>query len=394
VEDSPKPKRIKIAPNLYKVGDVYRYRRGDDEKVLGFFKTDAQAIKAKDAHAALRQAIGAEAFRVRLKHVWPKYIDEREDQVLGKLKGRKKLSPATLKEMTSIWDKHLIQFFGNKHFSDVDDPLWARYVEQASVSHLNNHRKVLGGFLRWAKKRGMTRVLPEFEIPEVDVRKRPILTPDQMRSLIHAAEGKALLFISLYLFIGMRRSEQMHLKWASVDFENRQTYVHDETTRTRKGRPVPLNDTLLRLLAETQADQRARGIKTPYVYPMRGNPKRHMRADGISKTWHTTLKRAGLEGLIEPHDLRATFETYANKRSEFTDMQREKMVGASTRVQGKHYVSFSADDVRGLEDSIAFAGLDTALERRTMPANSRGPDGKKTGKGRTTKPAKTGKADE
>jgi len=391
MSEATRPKRIKIAPNLYRVGSVYRYRRGDDEKVLGQFRTELQAIKARDAHESLRQALGAESFRARLKHAYGEYREFRQDQHDGKIAGRRKLAGGTLKEIDTIWNKHLLQFFGNKFFSDITDPLWEKYCNQATVADLKNHRKVMGGFLRWAKRKGMIRVLPEFEIPAVIVRKRPILTPDQMTALIKNAEGKTLLFIAMYLFMGMRRSEQMHLKWKDVHFADRSLYIHDETTRTRKGRPVPINPFVLNLLLKIQSDQLEAGINTPYVYPKRGQPNRHMGSDSISKSWHTVLRKAGLEGLIEPHDLRATYEYYANKSTAHTDMQREKMAGASIKVQSQRYVTFNADDLRGLEEVVKFAGLENALISDGIPAKSRKADGKKTGiqKSKTTR--KSGK---
>lgn len=371
-------KRIKIAQNLFKVGDVYRYRKGDDEKTLGQFKSDEAAIKAKDAYEATRQKLGEKAFKVRLKHVFKEYREDRRKQVEEPIPGRRPLAKGTLKEIDYIWDKHLVRFWGNHFFAEVDDPEWTRYCEKATVADLKNHRKVFGGFLRWCKKKGLVKVLPEFEIPQVQVRKRPILTPDQMKALIANARGKTLLFVSLYLFMGMRRGEQMHLRWEDIDFENRALYVRDETTRTRKGRPIPINEFCYQVLLQTLNLQQKKKWQTPWVYPMRGNHERHMRPDGISKGWQLALKRAGLRGL-EPHDLRATFEYYANKRAEFTDMQREKMAGASIKIQSQRYVTFNADDVRGLEESVKFEGLNEALNSRLQIGSAKTKDGKKAG---------------
>lgn len=394
MSESTRPKRIKIAPNLYKVGDKYYYRRGDDEKLLGQFRTDALAIKAKDAHEALRGALGAEAFRLRLKQVFPDYRQYREAQMEGLIKGRKKISPGTFKEIVTIWDLHLVRFFGNKHLAEIDAPLWEQYCAKATVGDLKNHRKVLVGILGWCAKKGAVRYVPKFEVPHVVPRKRVILTPDQIKALFSNARGNAVLFIAMYLFMGVRRGEQVHLKWSDINFEKRALYVRDETTRTRKGRPVPLNAFVHDLLVERLKAQRTEGIRTPYVYPMRGNPKRHMRHDGIASVWHTTLRHAGLEGIIEPHDLRATYETYANKRGEFTDMQREKMAGASIRTQSQRYVTFDADDVRGLEQVVQFDGLESTLKESKKHASTRKRHGIETGRKSKQDSVDIGKADE
>lgn len=380
--ESTRPKRIKIAPRLFKLGDKYIYRCGDDEKVLGVFSTDAKAIKAKEVHEAMRDSLGSSAYKFRLKHVWKDYLEYRRKQASGEVKGRRKIAGGTLKEIEAIWENHLLRFFGNCFFADITDQLWAEYCDSATVSDLKNHRKVFGGYLRWVKvNRGYIRVLPEFEIPDVVSRKLKVLTRDQIIALLTNAHRTALPFVAMYLFMGVRRGEQMHLRWDDIDFESRALQIRDETTRTRKGRPVPINEFVAQILLKRLAEQKARGLKTPYVYPRRGQPQKHMRADGIASAWHTTLKNAGLENAdIRPHDLRATYEHYANKRSDFTDMQREKMVGASIKMQAQRYVTFDADDVRGLEQAVSFDGLSDALNKRLIHASVVKTDGVKTGK--------------
>jgi integrase len=380
--ESTRPKRIKIVDRLFRIGDKYVYRCGDDERVLGAFTSDEKAIKAKELHEATRDSLGASAFKFRLKHVWNDYYAFRENQAAGTVKGRKKIAGGTLKEIDSIWENHLLKFFGNRFFADINDQLWAKYCDRATVGDLRNHRKVLGGYLRWVKiTKGYIRVLPEFEIPEVVSRKLKVLTRDQIIALVTNAHGTALPFVAMYLFMGIRRGEQMHLRWDDIDFVARALQVRDETTRTRKGRPVPINEFVAQILLRRLAEQRAADLVTPYVYPRRGQPSKHMRADGIASAWRTTLKRAGLTNAnIRPHDLRATYEHYANKLSDFTDMQREKMVGASIKIQAQRYVTFDADDVRGLEQAVSFDGLSDALNNRLLHASTQNKHGKKTGK--------------
>jgi hypothetical protein len=84
---------------------------------------------------------------------------------------------------------------------------------------------------------------------------------------------------------------------------------------------------------------------------------------------------------LQWHDLRATHQYYTHKRIDFTDTQREKFSGSSIDVQKRHYVSFEADDLRGLETVVQFAGLDGLLSKVL--------DGEKPGKWNVKSPWKT-----
>jgi hypothetical protein len=84
------------------------------------------------------------------------------------------------------------------------------------------------------------------------------------------------------------------------------------------------------------------------------------------------IRNAGLvDAGLEPHDLRATYEHYANKRTDFTDTQREKMAGASIQTQRRIYLhGFQAEDLRGLENVVQFDGLESIMsEKNSVSSN-------------------------
>lgn len=346
-----KPREKTKEPNLLKVGDSYYYRRGKIEESLGRFRTEDEAITYKRIFEAKLDSIGALAFKFKAKDVFQDYADERERQFMGRIKGRRSLSNRTIEEMYSKWRTHLRPFFGNKKLAEIDSRLWNQYVQKSKVSDLANHRKVLGHFLRWCCAQGYLRVVPSMEIPEVERRKRLILKPDQIAAILRESSGDLLLFVSMYLFMGIRWSEIIRLRWSALNLDRGILVVRKETTRTRKERSIPINGFVLGLLRVRHAAFVEAGIKTPWVFPKLGDESQHRAETTITRPWHTMLRRAGLEG-IKPHDLRATFEYHANKRADFTDTQREKMAGAAIEVQRRHYVSFEADDVRGLEDVV------------------------------------------
>jgi len=356
-------KRIKIADNLFKRGDVYYYRKGDFEERLGEFKSDEKAIEARDMYALLRSRLGAESFEYRVKHLWSDYLEERRAQ-MNPMPGRRPLSERSFYEIESIWRKHLAKFFANRKLADIDDPLWNEYCRKAKVADLTNHRKVLKTFLKWCKINGKMRVLPEMEIPAVIRRKRKLVPLEHVRLMLQHSEGALRLFVAQYVFMGVRRGEQMLGRWEFINFQENWIMIPDENTRTRKGRAIPINSIVKRLLLEHLAAQQAKGILSPWVFPRRGQPDKPMTKDGLNKAWQTMIRHAELTDCgYEPHDLRATYEHHASKSTAHTDTQREKMAGASMDVQKRVYLhGYVADDLRGLEEVVRIDGIEKIIE--------------------------------
>jgi integrase len=199
--------------------------------------------------------------------------------------------------------------------------------------------------------------------------------------LFSNSDGWIKVFNTLYLIQGMRWGEIIGLRWSDIDFDSHTINIRDETTRTRSGRPVPLNKLAAAVLTDHLRDQQTQGRITDWVFPSRWDDNVAMNYGSPRKEWMRVIKLAGLSSLgVRPHDLRATAEYYANKLAHFTDMQREKMFGSSIKTQSRHYVTFNAEDIRGLEESVRFDGLESALQSPQLPEVSFDQHGKKLGK--------------
>lgn len=358
-----KPREKTKEPNLLRLGDSYYYRRGKIEKSLGRFRTEEEAITYKRIFEAKMDSIGALAFKFKAKDVWSDYEEARDPNSTAQVPGRKVLAPLSFKEIQSVWRRHLGPFFGKKKLVEIDGPLWNKYVAKSSVTDLANHRKVLTTFLKWCADQGYTRQIPTFRVPAVKRRERSILKPNQIETILANSHGPLLLFVALYLFMGVRWGEIIQLRWESIDLVRGFMQIREETSRRRKARALPINAFTLVLLKKTRDEQVASGVETPWVFPKRGEPRSHRYMTSIHTSWTRMLKRSGLEN-VTPHDLRATYEYFANKRADFTDTQREKMAGAAIEVQRKHYVRFDAEDVRGLEEVVVFPGLEAVIAEK------------------------------
>lgn len=362
---------------MYEDGTFY-LRLGDKERSLGT-KDFGEAAKKKVTETIKLSGAGGSS-RLRCMDLFDDYVDARRKQVSdtpiveitrGRASRRRTtISRQTLKEIEDIWRLHLRSYWAQVRLSKIDEQKWNDYVNQSLAIDLANHRKVFLGFLKWCKGRHFIQSVPDLKIPKVDRRPRRVLRDHEIRALFTHSKGSLLLFISMYLFMGMRRKEIMTLRWSDIVFEGDYLVLRKSEVKIRVGRSIPLNAFVKQLLVERL---RSAG-NSPFVFPNRKTPKKHADLGGLKTAWNTAMRRCGFEpGYITPHDLRATFEAFAHKATEFTDTQREKFAGASVDVQKKHYVHFDAHDVRGLEAVVQVDGLANILSTKvSSTGNQRG----------------------
>lgn len=343
-------KNIYIGP-----GQVRYYRRGDFERSLGT-TSQREAIKRKKALEAKMDAFGQQAFKLAVNDVIKEFLDERWREAQS---GQIRMS--TYLETEDMFRLHLLNFFGSKRFVDIDEPLWDEYVNSKGDMDLSNHRKVMSFFLTWSKRKRYYRYIPDLKIPTPKRRHKKILSPEVCASLIEASHGSLRLFLMMHLFMGMRRSEIMKLHWRRVDLASGFLTLFAEDTKTNLMRQVTINKNVLEILR-----YRLKTARPPkqWVFPNLLDESRHADVRGLKTAWYTCLKRCGyLDADFTWGDLRATHQYYTHKRIDFTDTQREKFSGSSVVVQRRHYVSFEAEDVRGLESAVQFKGLDQLMEK-------------------------------
>lgn len=340
----------------YPNGRLY-YLKGNIELSLDT-TNEVEAEEAKAAIEGLLSLYGTRAFKLRIRSLFPKYLEQRRAELEGKSRSRKKIRQSTFDEIESLWDRHLEKAFGAKKLIDINEVAWNKYVLRAKVSDLANHRKVMTGFLSYCKQQGLIKYLPDFKIPKVNRRKRRILSTAEIELLFTNSTFKLLLYNSMYLFMAMRNIEIVKLEWNRVNFAENYLYLREMDVKTNKPRAIPLNPHVRDLLLKMKNTQQETGLRSPFVFPMRGNPKKATISTGLRKSWETATALCKWKvGYATPHDLRATYKHYSNKRADFTDAQREKFAGASITVQKNIYVDFHPDDLRGLENVVDVPNL-------------------------------------
>lgn len=331
---------------------IYYYKKGRKEISL---KTtnEKEAVQRLKTVELTADEFKVGTYRLKVAGLVPDYLESRALEVKSK-----ELRIATYNESKYLLEKYLVPFFGNYKLTQIDSSLWDNYRRRVQVSDVSNHRKVFGHFLKWCKKKGYIKYLPDMDVNQHKRRPRRILTPHEIKAIWGQSEGSLKLFISMALFMGMRRGEIMKLSWERVDFQQKAIFLREEDTKTKEARWVPIAKPALELLLMRQSEK----LSPKWVFPHRVNSKNHAYEAGLRSAWNTCKKNAGLGSEdITFHDLRATCEYYNHKRTDLSETQLEKYFGADIRIQRGIYVSMNADDVRGVENSPELLALIEAV---------------------------------
>lgn len=255
-----------------------------------------------------------------------------------------KIRQITFNETSMILSRYLLPYFGKYKLSDIDSTLWSAFAAKKKTRDLTNQRKVLKHFLTWCLKNKQLRVVPIFDLNPIERRPRRILNAKEIETILYNSCGRLRIFISLALFMGMRRREILTLDWSRIDINNETLYITKEFTKIKRARILPLHPDCLSEL------KHAAGLsnRSKWVFFDEKDIKNHANLNSLNSAWNICLKDSGCIRRYTFHDLRATCEYLAHMRKDLTSTQLEKFFGSSVDVQRKIYVSMDADDLRSV----------------------------------------------
>jgi integrase len=235
--------------------------------------------------------------------------------------------PSTIEDREHTIRRHLLPAFGRRPIRSLDRVEVRRWWAQLHSSsreggrlsdrNCNKLLTELRAILNWARE--------DYELesnaadgiakhPERNSERPSFFTREQVEALVGAAstEQDALAF-KIAAYAGLRRGEVVSLRWRCVDFARSNLYVNesvsagqDSTTKSGKGRAIPLAKALGEALAATRP-QDASDDDLVLTGAMPG-----VKIDGsaLRRRYETARTRAGLPPL-RFHDLRHTFGSLA-----------------------------------------------------------------------------------
>ncbi len=201
--------------------------------------------------------------------------------------------------------------------SDVDEYINQRKQDTVKgrgrkvISHFTINRElgVLRLVLNWAKTKRKIACNPIVErlsgvnLPKEEPRKR-FFSDAEISALLAAANEAMRQFILIAINAGMRLEEITGLRWNEIDLAASVIHLPPERTKTKTGRDIPMNGTLVKLFEQLKL-KRGENV---FVFQNLKTKRPYNKC--LSNTWKRLLKKAG----VQPgrfHDLRRTFITRA-----------------------------------------------------------------------------------
>lgn len=240
---------------------------------------------------------------------------------------RPRKAPGTIAENESLLTQDLIPAFGGMKLGDITpqhiDDLVLKLRKDKSNASVNRRLELIRSIFNYHIRRRNVLFSPMAGVAFLKVDPKPMKfwTLEEGRSFLEHAkakyegtpQGHIYLLYMLALNTGMRFGELLALKWSAVDLSARlimvcRTICHHtlqvrETTKGRRIRHVPINDSLYGLLKAAKA--------------RRGDVEWVLHTNGAlldennirSRHWKKDIKESGVSR-IRFHDLRHTYASH------------------------------------------------------------------------------------
>ena len=240
---------------------------------------------------------------------------------------RPRKAPGTVRENESLLRLDLIPAFGKRALGDIQpqeiDNLIAKLRQRMSEASANRRLEIIRAVFNYHKRRRNVLYSPMDGVAFLKVDPKPMKfwTLEEARKFLEHAKSKyegtpqeyVYLLYMLALNTGMRFGELLALKWTAVDFTSGlimvcRTLCHHtrqirETTKGRRIRHVPINDSLFHLLETAKA--------------RRGESELVLHTGGVlldennirNRHWQVDIRESGVSE-IRFHDMRHTYASH------------------------------------------------------------------------------------
>lgn len=184
-------------------------------------------------------------------------------------------------------------------------------------STVATYRSKLDKFFRWLKERGYTDNMPFSGIPYPDVQysRREYIPREQVEKIFNAVsfnikwrttliKRRNLAILAVLLNCGIRKGELIGIHLIDVDFDKKELRVRADTSKSKRDRWIPLNQTVIIALKEYIDERRKGGYTTPYLWVVNGSDKKFT-MHGFKHFIAQVVKESGVK--FNPHQFRHTF---------------------------------------------------------------------------------------
>lgn len=315
---------IKGHKNFYRSpmsGKIY-YKKGADK-----FSTGETKILAAEREAEIRLKAKSESIpeaqaerdingitNPTLGEIWPEMFEKRK---VGKDK-------STLIKYGVGWRISIEPFWGTKRIQEISKniiPYRNWYLETFPNRHFEKTYIFLNMLFRYCVETKIINEMPDMrplkeinKIVQKNSRREKVgrvYSEYEIQAILAAIKMKytddiktrATLGVLLGVRCGLRKMEALSLKWDDIFFQKNNLRVWSK--KNHKWRFVPMIPEVRTAFLEHQS----KVAGSPWVFPMKMDPNRHISGQIFDKVWVAAKGAAGITGKARFHDLRHTFAT-------------------------------------------------------------------------------------
>jgi integrase len=224
-----------------------------------------------------------------------------------------------------------------KTWRDEDRAIKTVNIELAHLSHMFN----------FAIDHGLEIPNPCKKVKYIrgNTKRNRYLTDEEEADLMPWLSGRrahAKPIVTLALHTGLRCGELMKLRWSNIDFQKNLLHVVSssvtgQSTKTGKGRILPLNSIARQVLLDLQRES---------------DEGRIFDVDSIKRSFRYACRMAGIKN-FRFHDLRHTYATRLAEQGEADAFQIAALLGHSSITMTAVYTHATGDGLRRVVEALA-----------------------------------------
>jgi len=248
-------------------------------------------------------------------------------------------SPLTIRNYSFFVEKFLERI--GKKPKDIDEDDAKLYLSEMFDTKAKNTIMLAAASLKFFYSEILKKEFGNVKMPKKDKRLPEVLTKDEVRILIDAADNrKSRLIISLLYSSGLRVSELVNLKLDDVN-------LGDKTGWVRKGKGS--KDRLFTIsenLAE-ELQEYLKGREHEFVF----SKTKPLTTRNIQKIIKLTAARAGIQKKVTPHTLRHSFATHLLEQG--TDIRYiQSLLGHQSISTTQIYAHVSSEELKKIKNPL------------------------------------------
>lgn len=272
-------------------------------------------------------------------------------QLMIKQKIAEEVKVSTMKKIEGIWRLSLEPYWAFLTPDDISQEVVTDFItwhkRKRPGLQLINVFKYLGNIFSIMVERGDLPPMkkPKLEVPreeqkQHDRQKGRYITDEEIQEVIKHCDTRTKLIVEIAFCTGMRKMEIGALELFRLEKREGRFVIVLETDDTKTGlaREIPLPASLT---AQTEA---AIDKRSPYLFPMKTDPKRNISSQLIDKGWIEAKEEAGIKSRMRFHDIRHTAATNLAKDG-INPVVAVTMLGMSFVTFQKRYLKLTAKDL-------------------------------------------------